>query len=187
MSREEFSQSASFKVPVRPTSWNRLISVHWRVVKKAKENLAASSRASAILAGWRRECLYAKGPFTARFTALSGPMLGRGRGSQRAQPLDCDNVFVKPILDALKGWAFEEDNPDIIEEVRLKSRKVDLEADQGILVELLWNPLAGQADRPAGAGYSFDPEPGVSGDVAGGRGEDGRDGDAGGVRGHDED
>lgn len=187
MSREEFSQSASFKIPIRPTSWNRLISVHWRVVKKSKEALASTTRLSALLAGWKARSLYAKGPFTARFTALSGPMLGRGRGSQRAQPLDCDNVFVKPILDALKGWAFEEDNPDIIEEVRLRSRKVDLETDQGIVVELFWGPLAGQADRPAGPGVGPDPEPGIPANVASGRGEDGRDGDAGGVRGHDDD
>lgn len=140
---------ASFTLSCQPTSWNVILTLHWAKRRKKFDELADPVRLQAMREGWSCKWLFGKGPFMARFTAMAGPRLGRGRGSQAARHLDCDNVLVKPILDSLKGWAFEEDNPNIIKEVRLRSGTVDREADSGIRCELFWREA-----RPSSGGTS---------------------------------
>ena len=96
----------TLRIPLRATSLNKWMRMHWQAKRKHKADIYASVRSVLPWAVTNRVGYPLQHQVRLRIIAYMRPPL-----------LDADNVVVKDLVDALKGWVIPNDNKRFVAEM----------------------------------------------------------------------
>jgi len=96
----------TLRIPLRATSLNKWMRMHWQAKRLHQAHIKAAVRAVLPWTVTNRVGYPLQHQVRLRITAYMRPPL-----------LDADNVVVKDLVDALKGWVIPDDNKKFVAEM----------------------------------------------------------------------
>lgn len=109
----------SLRIPMRATSMNKWMRMHWRTQRRHRDDVAAVVRGALPWQVIQR--------FENRYP-VQKPVRVHIAAYMRPPLLDADNIVAKDLIDALKGWVIRDDDKRFVDDVTVTVKKNPVDA-----------------------------------------------------------